>query len=148
MPVNEPDPVFHFTPNRELTWSRDWNFTLINRIRVNNAGYVNDQDYDSNDLRPLLAVVGDSNVEASMVPYRETLQGRLAATITPAQRVYSFAAAGAPLSQYLAWARAARERWKAQALVIVWWATISTRVLRSTSKVLAFTTTLRTPTAR
>jgi hypothetical protein len=54
-----------------------------------------------------------------MVPPHDTLQGRLAKALAPAARVYSFAASGAPLSQYLAWAREAREKWKAQALIIV-----------------------------
>jgi hypothetical protein len=117
--VNEKNPVFHYSPNRRLTWSRNWNFTIVNQIRVNNAGYVNDQDYDAGDRRPLCAVVGDSYVEASMVPFAETLQGRLARAFAPHSRVYSFAASGAALSQYLIWAREAREHWKAQALAIV-----------------------------
>jgi hypothetical protein len=117
--VNERSPVFHFAPNRRITWSRDWNFSVVNQIRVNNAGYVNDQDYDAADQRPLCAVVGDSFVEASMVPYAETLHGRLAKAFAPQARVYSFAASGAPLSQYVIWAREARERWRAQALAIV-----------------------------
>jgi hypothetical protein len=117
--VNEKDPVFHFTPNRQTIWSRDWNFTIVNRIHLNNAGYVNDQDYDKADARPLCAVVGDSYVEASMVPYAETLHGRLAKAFAPQTRIYSFAASGAPLSQYLVWAREARERWRAKALAIV-----------------------------
>jgi hypothetical protein len=119
MPVNAASPVFHFTPNRKVTWSRDWDFAIVNPIRVNNAGYVNDLNYDAADRRPLLAVVGDSFVEASMVPTRDTLHARLAAAVAPGARVYSLAASGAPLSQYLVWAREARERWKAQALVIV-----------------------------
>jgi len=118
-PVNEKNPVFHFAPDRELIWSRGWNFAIVNRVRVNNAGYVNDRDYDVADSRPLCAVVGDSYVEASMVPYAATLHGRLAAAFAPTARVYTFAASGAPLSQYLVWAREARERWKAQALAIV-----------------------------
>ena len=117
--VNEKEPVFHFTPNRQTTWSRDWNFTIVNRIRVNNAGYVNDQDYDVADARPLCAVVGNSYVEASMVPYAETLHDRLAKAFAPQARVYSLGASGAPLSQYLVWAREARERWHAKALAIV-----------------------------
>jgi hypothetical protein len=88
MPVNASEPVFRFTPNRDVTWSRDWNFSIVNRIRVNNAGYVNDQDYAAADARPLLAVVGDSYVEAAMVPPRDTLHGRLAAAFAPAARVY------------------------------------------------------------
>ena len=118
-PVNEENPVFHFTPNRSVTWSRDWNFSIVNRVRVNNAGYVNDQDYDAADPRPLCAVVGDLYVEAAMVPYAETVHGRLAKNFSPQTRVYSLAASGAPLSQYVIWAREARERWGAQALAIV-----------------------------
>ena len=117
--VNHADPVFHFTPEREAIWSRGWRFEQVNRVRVNNAGYVNDQRYDAADPRPLLAVVGDSYVEASMVPYAQTLHGRLATVAGPSRRVYSFAASGAPLSQYLAWAREARTRWKAHTLVVV-----------------------------
>jgi hypothetical protein len=119
LPVNAANPVFRFTPNRDLTWSRGWNFAIVNRLHVNNAGYVNDQSYEIDDPRPLLAVVGDSYVEAAMVPYAETLHGRLAAISGPDRRVYSFAASGAPLSQYLVWAREARVTWKAQALVVV-----------------------------
>ena len=36
-----------------------------------------------------------------MVPYSETLQGRLAAKVGPRARVYSFGASGAPLAHYL-----------------------------------------------
>lgn len=116
--VDERHPVFHFTPNRQSIWSRDWKFSIVNSVRVNNIGYVNDQDYDATDTRPLCAVVGDSYVEALMVPYAETLHGRLAAD-APQARIYSFAASGAPLSQYLVWARDAHERWHANALAIV-----------------------------
>jgi hypothetical protein len=118
-PVNEADPVFHFSPDRELTWSQGWRFNLVNRVRINHAGYANNQIYAIDDPRPLLAVVGDSYVEAAMIPYAETLQGRLAAVAAPDMRVYSFGASGAPLSQYLVWAREARAKWKAQALVVV-----------------------------
>ena len=117
--VDDANPVFHFAPNRELTWSHGWNFDIVNRIRVNNAGYVNQQNYEIADPRPLLAVVGDSYVEAAMVPYAQTLHGRLSALAAPNMRVYSFAASGAPLSQYLVWAREARITWKARALVVV-----------------------------
>ena len=118
-PVTRQQPVFHFVPARQLTWSRGWNFATVNQITVNNAGYVNDQDYAVTDARPLLAVVGDSYVEAVMVPFRDTLPGRLAAAAGPDARVYSLGASGAPLSQYVIWAKEARERWNAGALVIV-----------------------------
>jgi hypothetical protein len=118
-PVSDNSPVFRFTPNRNVVWSRGWDFAIVNRLHVNNVGYVNDQDYSADDARPLLAVVGDSYVEAPMVPYQETTQGRLASAAAPHARVYSFGASGAPLSQYVIWAREARQRWNAQALVVV-----------------------------
>jgi hypothetical protein len=117
--VDDEAPVFHFGPGRAFTFSAGWNFAMLNRGRVNNAGFVNDQDYHEAGLRPLLAVVGDSFVEAAMVPYAQTLQGRLAAAMGSRGRVYSFAASGAPLSQYLAWAQHARAAYGADAIAIV-----------------------------
>ncbi|MDH3738370.1 MAG: hypothetical protein OER92_04190, partial [Alphaproteobacteria bacterium] len=45
--------------------------------------------------------------------------GRLQQRVGSSGRVYSFAASGAPLSQYLAWARHARETYRPDGLVIV-----------------------------
>ena len=118
LPVTAQSPVFHFTPNRDFVFSRDWDMTLVNRGHVNNAGFVNDQDYHKDGKLPLLAVIGDSMIEASMLPYRGTLHGRLAGALAGSSRVYSFAASGAPLSQYLIWARHAVREYGAQALVI------------------------------
>jgi len=116
-PVSANDPVFRFQPNQNLIWSRGATFDLVNDIHVNNAGFVNDQDYDVNDGRRLVAVVGDSQIEAAMVPYANTLHGKMAESIP--ERVYSFAASGAPLSQYVIWAQYARRYWGANFLVVV-----------------------------
>lgn len=118
-PVNAQAPVFRFVPNRDFTWSNNWNFSIVNRGHVNNAGFVNDQDYAPEGPRPLIAVVGDSYVEAFQVPYPQTFHGRLAARLFERARVFSFAASGAPLSQYLVWMRHARQTYDANALVVV-----------------------------
>ena len=117
MPVNAANPVLHFSPDRPFVYSLGWNFHTVVRGRVNNAGYVNDQDY-VRDGPPLIAVIGDSFIEAQMVPYAETLQGRLAAALAGKFRVYSFAASGAPLSQYLVFAGHAVREYGAGAAVI------------------------------
>ena len=117
-PVNAGNPVFRFEPDRSFVFSRDWDMALANRGRTNNAGFVNDQNYARTDEKPLLAVIGDSYIEAAMVPFAETAHGRLAAVLAGRLRVYSFAAAGAPLSQYLIWARHAVAEWGAGALVV------------------------------
>lgn len=116
--VNREHPVFHFAPNERYVFSHGWNMTMVNRGRVNNDGWVNDQDYRRDDKLPLLAVIGDSYIEAQMVPYADTMHGRLAKMLLGKVRVYSFGASGAPLSQYLVFAQYAVQKFHAQGLVI------------------------------
>ena len=96
-----------------------WNFGVVNKVRINNYGFVNDQDYDPEAATPLMAVIGDSYVEAAHVPYAATLYGRLAAAVGLRGRVYSFASSGSALSQYLAYAQFARERFRPDAVTVV-----------------------------
>ena len=118
--VNENNPVFSFTPNREYIWSKDWNFSIVNKGRVNKNGFVNDLDYDETLVAPpLIAVIGDNFVVGAMVPYQDTLQGRLARRLGDRGRVYSFAAGGAPLSQYLAYAEHAGQTYAPEAMTFV-----------------------------
>src|SRR5947209_10581609 len=117
MPVTAADPVLHFTPNRPFTNSLGWTMHNVVHGRVNNAGFVNDQDY-IRDGPPLIAVIGDSFIEAQMVPYAQSLQGRLAAALNDTFRVYSFAGSRAPLCQCLIWAGYAVEEYGARAVVI------------------------------
>lgn len=116
-PVNNNSPVSKMLPNREMMYSKGWNFIFKNKVRVNNDGFINDQDYHAHDQGPLVAIVGDSYIEALMVPYAATLQGTLAHAFSGKLRVYSFGFSGAPLSQYLAWARYAREKYRNDFLI-------------------------------
>ncbi len=117
-PVNEHNPVYRFAPNRTLRWSKGWDFSLANEIRTNNYGFINDFDYDATATSPLVAVIGDSFVEAAMVPYRQTAAGNLQAAVGAAGRVYSFGVSGAALSQYLAYAQYARDEFHPDGMVI------------------------------
>jgi hypothetical protein len=117
-PVNAEHTVFQYEPSRSFTFSRDWNFAVANRGWINNDGFVNDVDYVESEKTPLLALIGDSFIEAAMVPFRDTVQARLANELSGRVRVYSFAASGAPLSQYLVWAEYAKEKYRPDALVI------------------------------
>jgi hypothetical protein len=119
LPVNASQPIYRFMPDREFLFSRDWNFSIVNRGRANNDGFVNQADYALADRSPLLAVVGDSYVEAAMVPNRETFYGRLADALGSRGRIYSFGASGAPLSQYLVWAQYAAEKYRPRGIVIL-----------------------------
>jgi hypothetical protein len=122
-PVDEEHPVLSFEPDDDVVYSRDWNFSLVNHFRINEQGFVNDYDYDADPATPVLAVIGDSYVEATMVPYEETLQGRLEHDARSRYgggfRVYSFGASGAPLSQYLVYAKHAQDHYNVQSMVFV-----------------------------
>ena len=66
-PVNDKAPMAHFQPNVEYRWSRDWNFSVVTQKRSNNYGYIYAADYDPQARTPLLALIGDSLVEAQQV---------------------------------------------------------------------------------
>ena len=118
MSVNEGNPVPRIQPNRKFIVSNDWNLNYANSVKVNNDGFVNDQTYVTKDARPLIAVVGDSYIEALIVPYAKTLHGRLASKLSNDARVYSFGMSNAPLSTYLCWAKYAREKYDNQFLIV------------------------------
>jgi hypothetical protein len=118
LPVDAANPIIRFQPNRDYVYSHGSLLRDVNRGHVNNFGFVNDQNYDPDDARPLLAVIGDSYIQASMVPYPLTLQGRLAARQQGHRRVYSFASSGSSLLDYLYYAAYARRRFHAEWLVI------------------------------
>ncbi len=117
--VDERNPVFRFTPYRKAVYSRGWNFSIVNHVRTNNYGFVNDHDYDASLNSPLLAVIGDSFVEAVMVPFAQTGVARLSEAVGSAGRVYGFGTSGSSLSQYLAYARYARDTFHPAGLTVV-----------------------------
>ncbi|MEO8453193.1 MAG: hypothetical protein ABI647_25615 [Gemmatimonadota bacterium] len=117
--VNDGNPILHFVPNRSFTYSRGWSMRGVNRGRTNNVGWIADQAYDSTARTPLLAVIGDSFVEALMLPFAETLQGRMAKDVGSSGRVYGFAVSGIPLSQYLIEAQYAGSVFHPEGMAIV-----------------------------
>lgn len=127
LPISDPaplatkldEPTFpHFEKNRDFVYSQGWIPEIYNRGRTNNFGFVNGKDYDPSDDRPLLAVIGDSFIEALMVPFGQSVTGRLQQAAGDRARVYSFALSGAPLSQYLLWAKNACQMFKPDGLYI------------------------------
>lgn len=98
--VDQEHPVRSLEPNRTFVCSADWNFAIVNRVRTNNLGFVNDQDYVTDPPSPLLALIGDSYVEALMVPFHDSVAGRLLTRSTRSERVYSFGTSSSALSNY------------------------------------------------
>jgi hypothetical protein len=119
VPVNEENPVYRLSPNRTLHWSKGWNFQLGNEIHTNNYGFISNWDYDPAAGSPLLAMIGDSFVEAAMLPFDQTAAGILGRLAGDRGRVYPFGSSGSALSQYLAYARYARDEFRPDGMVII-----------------------------
>lgn len=117
--VNDANPVIRSDPNRTITWSKFPDFSMVNTVRINNYGFTNNQDYSAEANSPLIAVIGDSYVEALMVPYEYTGFGRMDKYLGENARVYSFGRSGAPLSQYLAYAKWVKENFNPKKMIFV-----------------------------
>ncbi len=117
--VDQEHPVRTLEPSRTFVWSADWNFAIVNTVRTNSLGFVNDQDYLPGQQSPLLALIGDSYVEALMVPFRDTVAGRLSSRSAPAERVYSFGTSSSALSSYLAYAEYVAKTFHPQAMIFL-----------------------------
>lgn len=118
MPVNRTSEVYSFTPNVTIQRSSNWDMSNARKRQVNNVGFISDQAYDSAAKTPLIAIVGDSYIEAMQVDYRDTVEANLLAKCAPNARVYSFGAQFAPLSQYLSWVKYASQTYHPQIMVV------------------------------
>lgn len=119
LPVNAENPIARCRPNRTVQWSAFWNFSMRNTIHVNNYGFISDLDYDPHDRKPLLAIIGDSFVEAIAVPWPQTGAAQLHQRLKERGRVYAFGKSGAPLSQYLVYADYVQRTFHPAALIII-----------------------------
>ena len=117
--VDDANPIIRYTPNQPYTFSKGWHFDIVNTGRINNYGFINDLDYMRHDERGPLVIIGDSYVEAKMVPYQQTVQGRLARLLENKTNVYSVGISGSQLAQYLAFAQYAWSEFQPEAMVFV-----------------------------
>lgn len=119
LPVNAANPVARFEPNRDYVYGSNWNFAIRSHKHSNNYGFNHYADYDPGAKTPLLAVIGDSFVEAHEVDVGKSAAELLHAGLHGAGRVYSFGISGAPLSTYLAYADWARLNFRPDAIAVV-----------------------------
>lgn len=114
-PVTQEDPVLRFKPNHNFVFSSGWDFDAYATGHINAQGWVHDRDYIRGN-KPVLAVIGDSYIQARMVTHDQTVQGILDKDM-PSIDVFSFGIGGAPMSQYLIFARHARDLYQPDFMV-------------------------------
>ncbi len=95
----------------------DWKFSQTYRRRVNNYGFVDDRDYKSNSAP--VVVIGDSYIQSAMLPYPDTLQGKLSSKMGTKVPVYSFGTPIYPLSGYLGTAEYTDRQFKPKAYIFL-----------------------------
>lgn len=116
--INSDSPIVRFEPNATTHYSLGPFLKYSNKVKINNYGFVSNIDYNPDDPKPKIAIIGDSYIEALTVPWTETLQGRLNDEID-SHLFYSFGISGSPLSQYLAFARFAKEEFAPKSYVFL-----------------------------
>jgi hypothetical protein len=95
----------------------DWKFSQTHYRRVNNYGFVDDRDYQANAAP--IAIIGDSYVQSAMLPYQDTIQGKLRQKLADKVPVYSFGTPMHALSGYLGAAEYAERQFQPRSYVFL-----------------------------
>ena len=56
--VDDRQPVYRFLADRDVRYSQDWDMKNSRIRHVNKDGFLSDIEYDAEDNRPLMAVIG------------------------------------------------------------------------------------------
>jgi hypothetical protein len=90
------------------------------RWRINNYGWNSEIDYESvrSPYKPLIAIIGDSYIEAFQVNVEDSIAATLRKLAKGEYDVYSFGVSGAPLSQYLLMSRYVNYHFKPDVIVM------------------------------
>jgi lysophospholipase L1-like esterase len=89
----------------------------MGKWNINNEGWNNYNQYDSLQKSPLIAVIGDSYIEAFQVNADEHVSSLLQKRL-PNSRVYSFGISGAPFSHYIHLANYVKNKFAPNLIII------------------------------
>ena len=103
--VSNDDAIAHQEPNRLAASSTGWLLKEARSCVANHEGFLPDADFDDNLRTPLVVIVGDAKAAAQAVEFEISIQARLSGSNSLATQSYTFAMSGAPLSQYVVWAK-------------------------------------------
>lgn len=99
---DEEEKMYSFSKEKETGVNTIGRFANIKaKWRINNTHWNSPIDYHSEHGRKLIAVIGDSYIEAFQVDISESYPFLLREKLKNDYEVYAFGKSGAPLSQYL-----------------------------------------------
>ncbi len=115
-PTSNKDPYMHFKKNRDFMYSKGAYFQINTLKKSNNYGFL---DKDFNDKgEQIVAVIGDSFVEALQVNINDTFHELLEGDFKSQNKFYAIGISGSPLSQYLAYIKFSKENFQNGFLLI------------------------------
>jgi hypothetical protein len=114
----EREPVLRAT-NTTLKEPIDWKFSQTHLRTINNYGFVDNNNYQT-DRMPV-AIIGDSYVQSSMLPYAESVSGRIHDRLMKDRNIpaYSYGVPGYSFAGYIGTAKYITDTFKPQAYVFV-----------------------------
>lgn len=112
---------FDTTYAREGTWSRGRWAQVQGNWRINNLGWIDAIDYDKNRPKdkPLIAMFGDSQLEALLAGVDGNLAHFMREDIGEDFDIYQFGKSGAPLTEYLHQNRYCNKYWDPNIIVFL-----------------------------
>ncbi len=103
--VTQAQPIARRLPDRDGVTSAGWTMDSAARVRINHQGFISHHDFTASPAQNVVVVIGDSQVEAPLIPPGQSLSKRIEALLNDTVLVYPVGMSGAPLSQYLVWYR-------------------------------------------
>ena len=119
IPISATNPIYRKELNKDFTNSHGSFFDIVTKKHSNNYGFINRRDYFPNATSPLLAIIGDSKVEAGQVDDDQTVTERLQQKVGENGRIYSFGFGGLQLPMYLVYAQYAQQTFHPDGMVFV-----------------------------
>jgi hypothetical protein len=110
------DVIITYPPHIEITFATGWNLENAHTSRTNNYGFLTSQNFHPD--QDAIAVVGDSYVEASMLPESKRLGSQLQSLLTP-RRVYAMGGPGSSLLDYAERVRFAHDQLHVKDFVLI-----------------------------
>ena len=119
-PVNNQNQIVRYTENRSVKKQIGFNFSHVNVRQINNYGSVSDKDFEktASQNRPVVAVIGDSYVEALHVKNQDTFHFKIDNKLKKYD-VYPIGISGSALSQYIAFAKFAKNEFDPEVYIFL-----------------------------
>jgi hypothetical protein len=116
--ITSEQPIARRVGNRIATSSSGWGMAKPVSVPINRQGYIHTRGWNTDEPKTVVVLIGDSQIEAPLIPWEQSLANGLERRLEGDMRVYPVGMSGAPLSQYLIWHRHMAAVYKPETILI------------------------------